>query len=66
MIGPILVHQRKNFAAFNYFASTLICFSKKLQEIQAFGTDGDGALVEAFTHNFPFAIQLACKKEHSF
>ena len=57
MIGPILIHQRKNFAAFNYFASTLICFSKKLQ---AFGTDGDGALVEAFTHNFPFAIQLRC------
>ena len=57
MIGPILVHQRKNFAAFNYFASTLICFNKKLQEIQAFG---DGALVEAFTHNFPFAIQLRC------
>ena len=49
-----------NFAAFNYFASTLICFNKKLQQIQAFGTDGDGALVEAFTHNFPFAIQLRC------
>ena len=58
MAGPILVHQRKNFAAFNYFASTLICFNKKLQQIQAFGTDGDVALVEAFTHNFPFAMQL--------
>lgn len=60
MAGPFLVHQRKNFAAFNYFASTLICFNKKLQQIQAFGTDGDEALVEAFTHNFPFAIQLRC------
>ena len=25
-----------------------------------FGTDGDEALVEAFTHNFPFATQLRC------
>lgn len=60
MAGPILVHQRKNFAAFNYFASTLICFNKRLQQIQVFGTDGDEALVEAFTHNFPFATQLRC------
>ena len=60
MAGPILVHQRKNFAAFNYFASILICFNKRLQQIQAFGTDGDEALVEAFTHNFPFATQLRC------
>jgi len=27
---------------------------------QAFGTDSDQALVEAFTHNFPFARQLRC------
>ena len=26
--------------------------------MQAFGTDGDKALVEAFAHNFPFATHL--------
>ena len=26
----------------------------------AFGTDGDKALVEAFAHNFPYAIHLRC------
>ena len=25
-----------------------------------FGTDGDKALVEAFAHNFPYALQLRC------
>ena len=60
MAGPILVHQRKDFASFNYFANTMICFEKKLKEVLAFGTDGDQALIEAFAHNFPFAKQLRC------
>ena len=60
MAGPVLVHQRKNFATFNYFASTLVSFNKKLHGLLAFGTDGDEALIEAFSHNFPFAIQLRC------
>lgn len=60
MAGPVLVHQRKNFLSFNYFANTLIGFEKKLIHVQAFGTDGDHALIEAFGHNFPHAKQLRC------
>ena len=60
MAGPVLVHQRKDFATFNYFANTLVSHAKKLHEVQAFGTDGDPALIEAFTHNFPSARQLRC------
>ena len=59
-IGPILIHQRKNFSAFNYFSSTLVGHSKKLREVCAFGTDGDQALVDAFAHNFPSAKHLRC------
>ena len=59
-LGPVLVHQRKNFSAFNYLASTLIGFSKKLKDVQAFGTDGDPALIEALSHNFHSAKQLRC------
>ena len=59
-LGPTLVHQRKNFSAFNYFASTLVGFKKKLQEVQAFGTDGDPALIEALAHNFRSVKQLRC------
>lgn len=35
-LGPTLVHQCKNFSAFNYFVSTLIGFNKKLQDVQVF------------------------------
>ena len=60
MLGPVLVHQKVDFSAFNYFVSTLIGLHKELKHVLAFGTDGDKALVEALSHNFPFAIQLRC------
>lgn len=52
MIGPILVHQKVDFAALNYFASTLIGLKKDLKSFTR--------LVEAFSHNFPYATQLRC------
>ena len=60
MAGPMLVHKRKNFSSFNYFANTLVGFNKQLQHITVFGTDGDQALIEAFSHNFSKAKQLRC------
>ena len=59
-LGPTLVHQAKNFSAFNYLASTLIGFNRKLQDVQAFGTDDDPALIETLSHNFYSAKQLRC------
>ena len=60
MLGPILVHQKVDFSAFNYFASTPVGLEKRLKNVLAFGTDGDRALVEALSHNFPFATQFHC------
>ena len=60
MASPMLVHQRKNFSSFNYFANTLVGFNKQLQHIKVFGTDGDQALIEAFSHNFSKPKQLRC------
>lgn len=60
MLGPLLVHQKVDFPSFNYFASTLIGLRKELKHVLAFGSDGDKAIVEALSHNFPFAIQLRC------
>lgn len=60
MLSPLLVHQKVDFTAFNYFVSTLIGFKKELRNVLAFGSDGDKALVEALSHNFPNAIQLHC------
>lgn len=52
--------QKKEIFSINYFANTLISHNKKLRDICAFGTDGDQALIDAFTHNFPSAKQLRC------
>ena len=60
ILGPLLVHQQKDFSSFNYFASTLVSHDRRLRNVLAFGTDGDQAIVESFAHNFPFALQLRC------
>ena len=60
MLGPLLVHQKVDFPAFNYFASTLIGLRKELKHVLAFVTDGDQVIVEALSQNFPFAVQLHC------
>lgn len=60
MIGPLLIHQRLQFATFNYFLSTLVRNNKHLRYVLAFGTDGDQNLTDACGHNFPFALQLRC------
>ena len=60
MLGPLLIHQKVDFPAYNYFSSTLISLNKELKRVLAFGTDGDKAIIEALAHNFPYAIQLRC------
>ena len=60
IIGPILVHQQLKFSTFNYFFRTLVSANKQLRHILAVGSDGDEALVQALSHNFPFAQQLRC------
>ncbi len=60
ILGPVLVHQRMDFASFNYFSNTLIGFNKKLRNVRAFGTDGQESLIDSFSHSFPTAVQLRC------
>ena len=59
-IGPVLVHYRKSFATYLFFASSLVGLSSQLQGIRAFGTDGEKALSDAFCHEFGFSQQLTC------
>ena len=59
-LGPILIHFRKNFSTYLYFASTLIGLKRDLEKLKAFGTDGEAALVDAFSHEFGFALHLSC------
>lgn len=60
MLGPIMIHYRKNFSAYVFLASSLIGLNKNLAGIQAFGTDGEIALSNALAHEFKGATQLLC------
>ena len=48
MLGPMLVHQRKLYATYYFFASSLVGIAPKLTNILAFGTDSEEAVVKAF------------------
>ena len=56
-IGPILIHYKKTFSSYLFFASSLIGLRK---QVKAFGTDGEEALADAFGHEFYFASRLTC------
>ena len=62
MLGPVLVHQKKAFESYHFFASSLISLAPSLDKLLAFGTDGDGeeALQLAFRKQFKLAVILRC------
>ena len=60
LLGPILVHYKKEFRNYNFFFSSLIGLRKALGSIKAAGTDGEQALIEAIRHQFREAILLRC------
>lgn len=59
-IGPTMIHYTKTFHTYLFFSSTLIGLRPVLQGLRAFGTDGEKALFDAFTHDFRYAIRLTC------
>ena len=52
MIGPMLVHRRKLFNSYHFFASGLVSLRQGIANLHAYGTDGEEALHQAFLHNF--------------
>ena len=59
-IGPLFVHVKKDFSAYHFFASSLVGRRPALTGLRCYGTDGEAALVNAFTAVFPQAIHLRC------
>ena len=60
MLGSMLVHQRKLYATYHFFALALVGMNPKLTSVLAFSTDGEEAAVKAFKRQFPFAVHLRC------
>ncbi len=59
-IGPTLIHYKKTFASYLFFASSLIDLRRELQGVRAFGTDGEKPLADTFSHEFRYAVRLTC------
>ena len=60
MLGPLLVHYRKEYRSYNYFLSTLCALNRKVAAVKAVGTDGEKNLVDAVLHNFHQAAHIRC------
>ena len=59
-IGPVMVHYKKSFATYLFFATTLVGLRPQLKNLRCFGTDREEALFEAFQRAFPSSIHLTC------
>ena len=60
LLGPILIHYKKNFASYLFFTSSLVGLCPNLQMVRAFGTDGEKALSDTFSHEFTLFQHLTC------
>ena len=60
MVGPMFIHVRKDFSTYHFFSSSLVGQRQQLSSLQAFGTDGELALENAFMATFPRAQHIRC------
>jgi hypothetical protein len=60
MLGPILIHYKKEFRNYNFFLSALIGLQPTLAHVRAVGTDGEVNLIRAVQQQFNHALQLRC------
>lgn len=60
MLGPLLVHYRKEFRNYSYFFSTLIVLNQETTTVKVIGTDGEKALVDIALYNFLQAARVRC------
>ena len=59
-VGPLLMHQRKDWKTFSKFAHSLTMAKPELEGVLACGTDGEKALIDGFKRHMRFAIFLRC------
>ena len=60
MVGPIMVHQRKEKSTYKILADDMVARKPKLRNLLALGTDGEVALSDAFLDVCQGAKHLIC------
>lgn len=59
-LGPVLLHQKKDWKTYSNFFHSLVTEKQELEGVLACGTDGEKALIDGLKKNFRFAIFLRC------
>lgn len=59
-IGPLLIHQHKDWKTYARFGNFLTTECSELEGLLACGTDGEKALINGLKRNFRFALFLRC------
>jgi hypothetical protein len=48
LLDPLLIHQKKTLQLYHFFASSMVGLCPRIVKLQAYGTDGEKALSDAF------------------
>ena len=59
-IGPVQIQHRKLLLSYKYFASSLKRIEPSIIDLKTFVTDGESNIVDAFTQEFPSAVNIQC------
>ena len=62
LLGPTLIHTRKNSDTFNYFGATLAGLDNETKNIRFVGSDREEAVEKGMSPYLPLATWLACKR----
>ena len=62
LLGPTLIHTRKNSDTFNYFGATLAGLDNETKNIRFVGSDREDAVEKGMSPYLPLATWLACKR----
>lgn len=60
MVGPLLVHQKKEKLSFKLLVDFLVDQESRLKNLRALGTDGETAISLAFKERCVFLLVLFC------
>ena len=59
-IGPVQIQHRKLLSSYKYFASSVKRIEPSIIDLKTFGTDEESNIVDAFTQEFPSAVNIQC------
>ena len=59
-IGPVQIQHRKLLSSYKYFSSSLKRIEPSIIDLKTFVTDEESNIVDAFTQEFPSAVNIQC------